>query len=125
MFNNTVSAAPALADSPTVWQGGREPRLKKLDGISISKEGCSRILDRLQKVHMAKSARRAITGDEVCVGHTFKDQPFIHPKTESGRSLDEALVEGIGKHPTLPKYKFSSIQINHNTICAPHTGSNL
>ncbi len=65
---------------------------------------------------MVKSARLAVTGEGICIGLAFRDQPFIHPKTESGRSLDEALVEGIGKHPTLPKYKFSSIQINHNTI---------
>ena len=67
---------------------------------------------------MAKSARRAVALFLLCIGLAYKDQPFIHPKTKSCRSLAEALVEEIGKHPTLSRVKFSSIKINHNTISA-------
>ncbi len=37
----------------------------------------------------------------------------------------EALVEEISKHETLSKVKFSSIQINPNTISTPHKDNNL
>ncbi len=73
---------------------------------------------------MAKSARRPIAGDGICIGLAFKDQPFIRPETKPCRHLAEALVEEISKHETLSKVKLSSIQITHNTISSPHRDNN-
>ncbi len=45
-----TAAAPALEDRSAVYQGQRETRL--IEGISISKEGCSKIRTLPQQVHM-------------------------------------------------------------------------
>ncbi len=60
-----LTAAPALANSLPVCESVREPMLKKLDGVSISKEGCSKILDLVQKVGLG-----AIVVAGICIGHT-------------------------------------------------------
>ena len=74
---------------------------------------------------MAPSARKAVTGDGICIGLTFKSSPFVHPKTARNRDLIEAIVAEIRSHEELKHIAFTSIQINHNTISAPHTDNNL
>ena len=74
---------------------------------------------------MVPSARKAVTGDGVCIGLTFKTSPFLHPKTQRNRELIEAIVEEVRSHKELRDVCFTSIQINHNTISAPHTDNNL
>ena len=122
--NNVTAAAAALEDRSAVYQSQGDTRLTRFEGLTIRKEGCSKRLTLRQHVHMTKSARRAIAGDGRCIGLTFKDQPFMHPKANSRHSLVEALMEEDSKHETLASIKFSSIRINHNTISSPHTDSN-
>ncbi len=74
---------------------------------------------------MVPSARKAVTGDGVCIGLTFKSSPFVHPKTQRNRELVEAVVAEVRSHKELDGIFFTSIQINHNTISAPHTDNNL
>ena len=57
--DTVFTGAPTQVDSLPVCENDREPTLKKLDGLSISKEGSSKILELLQKDAMVKSARRA------------------------------------------------------------------
>ena len=74
---------------------------------------------------MVPSARKAVTGDGVCIGLTFKSSPFVHPKTQRNRELVAAVAAEIRSHKAFDKIFFTSIQINHNTISAPHTENNL
>jgi hypothetical protein len=53
--------------------------------VSLHPQGCENILELLWRVEMVKSARRAVTGNGVCVGLTYKDQAFVHPKTKKCR----------------------------------------
>ena len=53
--------------------------------------GSTEILHRLQDVKIAKSERKAVTGDGVCIGLTYNDRALIHPvamhnKTPIGNS---------------------------------------
>ena len=74
---------------------------------------------------MVPSARKAVTGDGICIGLTYKTCPFIHPKTTRNRDLIEAIVAEVRSHEELKNIAFTSIQINHNTISASHTDNNL
>ena len=49
----------------------------------------------------------------------------MHPKTDRNRDLIEAIVAEVRSHDDLKNIAFTSIQINHNTISAPHTDNNL
>ena len=49
--------------------------------VALNADGTEKIVELLQKVAMARSARRAVTGDGVCIGLTYKEHAFIHPKT--------------------------------------------
>ena len=68
---------------------------------------------------MVPSARKAVTGDGIYIGLTFKTSSFIHPKTDRNRDLIEAIVAEVRSHDELKNIAFTSIQINHNTISAP------
>ena len=79
----------------------------------------------LKLTHKGPSARKAVAGDGVCIGLTFKPSPFVHPNTKWNRELVAAVVAEICSHTAFDKIFFTSIQINHNTISAPHTDNNL
>ena len=66
-----------------------------------------------------------MTGDGICIGLAFKSSPFVHPKTARNRDLIEAIVAEVRSHPELKSIAFTSIQLNRNTISAPHTDNNL
>ena len=51
--------------------------------VKLTRQGSDAIFSLLQNVHMAPSARKAVTGDGVCIGLTFKTSPFLHPKTQT------------------------------------------
>jgi hypothetical protein len=53
------------------------------------------------RVDMAKSARRAVTGDGVCIGPTYKDLAFVHPKTKKCRELNKETVSEIKSNDEL------------------------
>ena len=42
-------------------------------------QSCEEILELVWQADMAKSARRAVTGDGVCIGRTYKTEAFVHP----------------------------------------------
>ena len=88
--------------------------------IKLSPKGISDIFYYLSQVEMAPSARKAVTGDGICIGLTFKSSPFVHPKTARSRDLIEAIVAEVRSHTELKNIAFTSIQINHNTTSAPH-----
>ena len=44
---------------------------------------------------MVKSARRAITGDGVCIGLTYREDAFVHPKPKRCRDLVREIVSEI------------------------------
>ncbi len=73
---------------------------------------------------MVKSARRAVTGDGVCIGLTYKDRAFIHPKTSHSKTLIAEILTEMQLYEELRDICFTSVQINHNTISAPRTDSN-
>ena len=50
---------------------------------------------------MVKSARRAVTGDGVCIGLTYKDKAFVHPKTKKRRDLIREIVDEAKSHKDL------------------------
>jgi hypothetical protein len=112
-----ITAAPGV---PPPWSlvGRIDPK-----PVKMTRQGVGSIFDLLQKVHMVPSARKAVTGDGVCIGLTFKTCPFMHPKTQRNRELVAAVVAEIRSHKELRDICFTSIQINHNTISAPHTDS--
>ncbi len=114
-----TTAAPGVSPS---WSlvGRIDPK-----PVKLTRQGSDAIFTLLQKVHMVPSARKAVTGDGVCIGLTFKTSPFLHPKTQRNRELIEAVVEEVRSHKELRDVCFTSIQINHNTISAPHTDNNL
>ena len=58
-------------------------------------QGCGNSLELLGRVDMVKSARRAVTGDGVCIGLTSKDQAFVHPKTKNCRELIKDVADEI------------------------------
>ncbi len=93
--------------------------------VKLSQKGIHDIFYHLLNVHMVPSARKAVTGDGVCIGLSFKSSPFVHPKTQRNRELIEAVVAEVRSHKELKGICFTSIQINHNTISAPHTDNNL
>ncbi len=62
-------AAPAVLNAPL------QPVLK------LTLHGTNEVVHRLQDVKMVRSARKAVTGDGVCIGLTYTDRAFIHPKT--------------------------------------------
>ena len=93
--------------------------------IKLSPKGIKDIFYYLSQVEMVPSARKAVTGDGICIGLTFKSSPFVHPKTARSRDLIEAIVAEVRSHTELKNIAFTSIQINHNTISAPHTDNNL
>ena len=68
---------------------------------------------------MVKSARRAVTGDGVCIGLTYKTEAFVHPETKKCRELIKAIVDEVKTHNALKHTCFTSIQISHSTISVP------
>ena len=68
---------------------------------------------------MVKSARKAVTGDGVCIGLTYKDKAFVHPETKKCRDLIREIVDEVRSHRDLKHMCFTSIQINHNTVSSP------
>ncbi len=44
---------------------------------------------------MVKSARRAVAGDGVCIGLTYKDQAFVHPETKRYGELIKGIADEI------------------------------
>ena len=96
--------------------------LYRLDFVPF---GADDVIYHLSSVQMAPSARKAVTGDGICIGLTYKGSPFIHPETTRNRGLVEAIVAGVRSHPELRNIAFTSIQINRNTISAPHVDNNL
>ena len=93
--------------------------------VPLSYSGIEDIFYYLMEVEMVQSARKAVTGDGICIGLTFKSNSFIHPKTSRSRGLIEAVVSEVRSHEELRNIAFTSIQINHNTISASHTDNNL
>ncbi len=93
--------------------------------IRLGSKGIDNIFYYLSQVEMAPSARKAVTGDGICIGLTFKTSPFVHPKTDRNRDLIEAIVAEVRSHTELRNIAFTSIQINHSTRSAPHTDNNL
>ena len=93
--------------------------------VKLTQTGIHDIFYHLRNVHMVPSARKAVAGDGVCIGLTFKSSPFVHPKTKRNRELVAAVVAEVRSHKELRNVCFTSIHINHNTISAPHTDSNL
>ena len=87
--------------------------------IKLSPKGLKDILYHLSRVEMVPSARKAVAGDGICIGLTFKTSSFIHPKTDRNRDLIEAIVAEVRSHDELKNIAFTSIQLNHNTISAP------
>jgi hypothetical protein len=116
---DTTTAAPGVSP-PWSLVGRIDPK-----PVKLTRQGSDSIFNLLQKVHMVPSARKAVTGDGVCIGLTFKTSPFMHPKTQRNRELIEAVVEEVRSHRELRDICFTYIQINHNTISAPHTDNNL
>ena len=74
---------------------------------------------------MVPSARKAVSGDGICIGLNFKTTAFVHPRTGENGKLIKEIVEEVRLHPELRDIPFTSIQINHNTISAAHTDNNL
>ena len=72
-----ITAAPGV---PPPWSlvGRIDPK-----PVKMTRQGIGSIFDLLQTVHMVPSARKAVTGDGVCIGLTFKTCPFMHPKTQT------------------------------------------
>ena len=68
---------------------------------------------------MVKSARRAVAGDGVCIGLTYKDKAFVHPRTTRCKNLIKEIVAEAKPHKDLKHICLASIQINHDTISAP------
>jgi hypothetical protein len=91
----------------------------------LNQSGVSDILRRLLDVEMAKSARQAVTGDGICIGLNYKTNAFVHPKTIRDKELTKLIVDEVRSHEELQNISFTSIQINHNTVSAPHTDNNL
>ncbi len=54
--------------------------------VKLTQKGIHDIFYHLLNVHMVPSARKAVTGDGVCIGLTFKSSPFVHPKTNGAVS---------------------------------------
>ena len=49
----------------------------------------------------------------------------MHPKTVQNKGLTKLVVDEVRSHEELQNSGFTSIQINHNTISAPHTDNDL
>ena len=66
--------------------GWGEPRTavgtSKPARVPLRPQGCENIPELLWRVEMVKSARRAVTGAGVCIGLTYRDQAFTHPKAK-------------------------------------------
>ena len=73
----------------------------KLTRIALQPNGSDKILHLLQGVAMVKSARRAITGDGVCIGLTYKENAFVHPKTKVCRDLIREIYSEFRSHDEL------------------------
>ncbi len=58
-------------------------------------------------VHLVPSVRKAVTGDGVCIGLTFKCSPFAHPKTARSCGLIDAIVAEVRSHPDLKDIVFT------------------
>ena len=94
--------------------------------VKLNQAGIHDIFYHLLNVHMAPFAGKAVAGDGVCIGLTFKSSSFVHPKTQRSREfIDAVFVAEIRSHNAFDKILLTSIQINHNTISAPHTDNNL
>ena len=55
---------------------------------------------------------------------TYRENVFVHPQTKRRRELVKDIVAEIRNHNELKGIEFTSILINLNTICAPHTDNN-
>ena len=69
--------------------------------VKLTQKGIHDIFYRLLNVHMVPSAGKAVAGDAVCIGLTFKLSPFVHPKTQRNRELIEAVVAEVRSHKEL------------------------
>ena len=56
---------------------------------------------------MAKSARRAITGDGICTGLTYKEDAVAHPKTKRCRDLFKEIVSEMRSRDELRGIEFT------------------
>ena len=61
-------------------------------------QGCENIPELVWRAEMVKSARRAVTGDGVCIGLTYKTEAFVHPETKRCRGLIKDIVAEIKTH---------------------------
>ena len=93
--------------------------------VKLNKSGSNDILRRLLDVEMARSARQAVTGDGICIGLAYETNAFVQPKTVRSKEFTKLIVDEVRSHEELQNNRFTSIQINHNTIGAPHTDNNL
>ncbi len=78
-------------DEPTwkvVWK-------TKPTRAALSSSGADKIFRRLLDVVMAKSARRAITGDGVCIGLTYNGNAFVHRKASRNKDLTREIVAEV------------------------------
>ena len=88
-FRNGGSS-DVLTDSDTSYElADTKPWTKvgKLDPrpITLNLSGTEQILRRLQKVEMVQSARRAVTGDGICIGPKWKPGIYPPPKRTEPR----------------------------------------
>ena len=77
--------------------------------VPLHPQGCESTLNLLWRVDMVESARKAVAGDGVCIGSTYKDKAFVHPKTKKCRDLVREIVDEVNSHTDLKHICFTSI----------------
>ncbi len=90
--------------------GWTKAGITKLTRIASKREWEFQHLHILQGVTMVKSARRATTGDGICIGLTYKEDAVIHPKTKACRDLIREIVSELRSHDEPKGIEFTSIK---------------
>ena len=80
--DRTLAYASRRSDADDCEIGNGDVGKAQLASIALTPSGSDKILQLVQGVAMLKSARRAITGDGVCIGVTYKEDAVVHPKNQ-------------------------------------------
>ena len=116
-LNRKVGSGPLTAAGAPSWTMVGKPNPQP---VRLSQQGIEGILQSLHDVVLQPSSGRGKSGKELCLGLSYTNHaPYAHPKTSHNQEFIQLIVEEVRSHKELHDLPFTTIQILHDTICAP------
>jgi hypothetical protein len=125
----------ARLEAPGVEQTVKTAALKALGApaepmvigqvVSLSEQHVQRMEAALAKIDWPKQSRAVVRGQGTCVGATFDPKgPRLGTYTEKSKSDIRVINECIRSMPEFDSFVWGSLQINKDSVSAPHVDKN-